>query len=170
MTGPGGYQPGAGRLRGPDPPAAPGWRRTGAELGQDRDGVSMPFGEPGQGEIFLRQPGQDSPALTCLAATRQRQVQPARPDRVGKGRSGGGAGPRTGVFITTKRTRRGERPARTDHFHPLGSSRAARRRTGQTSGAAPRAAESPGRGLGPRTAASPERHAAHFPSRAGVPS
>jgi hypothetical protein len=122
MTGPGGYQPGAGRLRGPDPPAAPARQRAGAELGQDSDGVGMSFGEPGQGEVVLGQPGQDGPALTGPAATRQRQVQPARPDRVGKVRGRGGARPRTGAFITAKHPGRGECPPRTDHFHPLESS------------------------------------------------
>ena len=61
------------------------------ELGQDGDGVGVPLGQPGQGEVFLGQLGEDSPALTGPAAARKRQVQPTRPDRVGEGRSGGGA-------------------------------------------------------------------------------
>ena len=104
MTNSGSYQPRAGRLRGPDPPAAPGRRPAGAEFGQDGDGVGVSFGQPGQGEVFLGQVSEDAPARTGPAATRQRQVEPARPDRMYKGRSGGGARPRSDVFTTVKRT------------------------------------------------------------------
>ena len=97
---------GAGRLRGPDSPAAPGRRRADAEFGQHGEGIGVPFGEPGQGEVFLRQPGQQSPALTDPAATQQRPVEPARPDRVGEGYQCGliSGGARAGTRPTAGRT------------------------------------------------------------------
>ena len=41
------------RLRGPDTPAASGRRGDGAEFGEDGHGVGVPFGQPGQGKVFL---------------------------------------------------------------------------------------------------------------------
>ena len=64
-------------------------------------------------------PWPDQPATTGPAATRQRQVQPTRPDRVDKRRSSAGPRPRTGAFISSvEPTGCGDRPTGTNHVHP----------------------------------------------------
>jgi hypothetical protein len=42
----------------------------------------MTLGEPGQGEIFPGQVGEERPALARTSAAGQRQVQPAGLDRI----------------------------------------------------------------------------------------
>ncbi len=93
-AGPASGQPGAGRLRGPDPPAAASGRRCPvAELSQDGQRVGMTFGQPRQRKIFTGQVGQDRPALPGPPAAGQRQVQPARLDRFRERRGDRRTGP-----------------------------------------------------------------------------
>ena len=113
-----GRQPGSRGLRGPDSPAASGRRRGGPELGEDGERVGVSLGEPGHGKIFLGQSRQRRPAGQGLAVAGQRQVQPARLDRLGEGRRGRGAWPVAGV-VTRWRTHDGQRLSSSGHFHPL---------------------------------------------------
>ena len=119
MTGSGGYQSGAGRLGGPTPSGSR-LAQAGPASSLDGDGFEVSFAAGPVLRSAWRGSAEDRPALTGPATTRQRQAQPARPDRVGKGRGSGSARPRTGAFIT-KRTSRGERPTGTYHSHPLES-------------------------------------------------
>ena len=113
-----GVQSRAGRLRGPDTPAASGRWRGGVELSQDGQRIGVSLGEPGQGEIFPGQVRESRPALAGPAAAGQRQVQPARLDRGGESRGGRGACPACTAALTIQRVR-GQQMSGFDHFHPL---------------------------------------------------
>ena len=64
-----------------------------AELSQDGQRVGVTFGQPRQRKIFTGQVGQDGPALPGPPAAGQRQVQPARLNRVRERRGDRRAGP-----------------------------------------------------------------------------
>ena len=128
-----GGQPGAGRLRGPHAPAAcvrPGGGRT--EFDQDGQGIGVPFGQPSQGQVFLRQLREDGPPLAGPSATGQRQVQPPRLDRLREGRSDPGTRPGTSIIVYRQRRRHGQQMSGIDHLYPPRGSFAARCRTRQT--------------------------------------
>ena len=86
-AGPAGRQPGPGRLRGPDSPAASGRRRRRRRARPGWPAASAcPSASRARERSSSGQIGEDGPALPGPAAAGQRQVQPARLDRGGEGR------------------------------------------------------------------------------------
>ena len=132
-----GREPGAGRLRGPDTPAASGRRGgNGAEFGEDGQGVGVPFGQPGQGKVF---------PPSCARTAQRLRVRPppgsgrfSRPDSTARAKAPATPAPgqRPARSSADRRTRHGQRINGMDHRHPLVALFAARRRARQTPGVA----------------------------------
>ena len=88
--------PGPGGCAAQTPQRLPAGGARLAELSQDGQRVGVAFSQPRQRKIFPGQVRQPGPALAGPPAARQRQVQPARLNRVRERRGDRRAGPPRG--------------------------------------------------------------------------
>ncbi|CAB4927166.1 unannotated protein [freshwater metagenome] len=84
-----GLDPAGRGLGGPDPQPLPRGRCGAAQLGEDRDGVGVALGQPGQRQVPLAEVAEGGPALRGAACPRQRRGPPVVEQA---GQCGGGPG------------------------------------------------------------------------------